>query len=239
MRARARLALVVLTLLTAGLGSLGLVSPASAAVPKVGQCHQLTWSQALAASDSKAAVSCTARHNLQTIAVITASKSLAGMTLEQLAVEGDACLRPLYRTLSSSMTKRALTAYTLFTFAPTAEQRAAGARWIRCDLALAHDRAIAPLPRHKLSSPVVPTRIKDGIRRCLTGRQYLTTCTQPHAYRAVKAFVMDQAAYPTAARWHAAADRRCQTGWDLAYIATRAAWRAGQHTVTCYDKTRG
>jgi hypothetical protein len=242
MQSRTRVALVALSLIAGGLGAMGLASSSSSAAtpttrPTVGQCHQLTIPQVVAVSDTKRAVRCTARHNLQTVAVVTSPTTLAGLTDEQLRAAGEACLRPFFKALGP-MTRQAVTNYDLFMFAPTAEQRAAGARWIRCDVGLVRASRLAALPRHRLPKPIVPSRVTDNIRTCLTQGRVATTCNQRHAYRAVKAFVLAQRAYPTNRQLRRAANQHCQKGWDLTYAATPIAWAHGSHTIVCSDKTR-
>src|SRR5262249_26943336 len=160
MRARASLALVIVTAVTAALGSLGLASPASAAgaTPKVGQCHQLTPRQIAAIADAKRAGSCSTRHNLQTVAVVTSPTSLVGLTEEEHAELGSRLCSPkLAKALGRTATVREQTAYDLFFFAPTQAQIAAGARWIRCDVGLVAVAQFPSLPKKRLSRPIIGT----------------------------------------------------------------------------------
>jgi hypothetical protein len=239
MLSRVRAILAALSLLTVGAGSLTIASPASAAagVPKVGECHQLSTAQALAMSDTKPGVACSKPHDFQTFAVLTSPTSLAGLTDEQLSAASTACTRPFIKALGPAV-RSSLTSYELYTFVPTAAQREAGARWIRCDLTLDRNHRPTALPRHRLSRPIVPSRIPDGVRTCLTRSRAITTCERPHAYRAAMAFVIRQAAYPSEEQFNRAADRRCAPGWALAQLATRRAWEAGRHTVVCFDRTK-
>jgi hypothetical protein len=183
-------------------------------------------------------VPCSARHNLQTIAIITSPTSLAGLTDDELSAATTPCIPAFFKRVGRPMTRLALTAYDLWTFVPTAAQRAAGARWIRCDVALWRGRGIAPLPRHRLPRRIVPSHVGDSIRACLTKQRFATTCTQRHAFRAVKAFEIDRASYPTRDQFIDAANRRCPAGWDYVAWAGEVSWSYGRHTVVCYDKTR-
>lgn len=245
MRARARLGLVVLTLIAAATGAIGPVSPASAAAgptssgPKVGQCHQLTWRQVAALADGKRAVSCSARHNLQTIAVVTAPTSLAGLTDEEHAELGSRLCAPRYdKALGRTAARRQLTVYSLFFFAPSPSQIAAGDRRIRCDVGkVAVDHLVA-LPKHRLARPIVAAHIADGERRCLTSRWYVTPCTTKHVLRSTTAFVLRQTAYPTPAQVGPVSARKCPRGTDTVVWASERGWAHGNHVAICYDKTR-
>jgi hypothetical protein len=239
MRARVRLGLVVLTLLTAAVASLGLTSPASAATtPGVGQCHQLSWRQAAAYSDTKAPVGCSKRHNLETLAVVTSPTSLAGLSDDQLRQAESACFHPYWKAMGK-LTKLRQTSYSLFTFVPTAAQREAGERWIRCDVALVKGgNRMASLPRHRLGKPVVRA-LNDTVRLCLTGKhRWMTTCDTPHSYRSTKAFSMAQTTYPTDDQAVKAAWRRCSGTTDYATWPSEEQWDVGNHVIVCYDKTK-
>jgi hypothetical protein len=240
MRARARLALVVTTLVTATLGSLGLTPTASAAVtPKVGQCHQLTRAQAWAVSDTKKPVPCSARHNLQTIAVVTSPTSLAGLSAdEQAEIASRLCQPKWTRMLGRTATVREQTAYGLFFFSPTAAQAAAGARRIRCDLGLVAVSRLSPLPKKRLSRPIIGSHIDDAERRCMTARWWVTPCSHKHAHRSIAAFVVRTSAYPTGEQLVAAANRKCPKTWDNVMPPSERGWEHGNHVAVCYDKTR-
>ena len=239
MRARARLALVVLTLLAAASGSLGLVSPASAAsAPKVGQCHQLTPNKVLRISDTKPAVSCSKRHNLQTIAVVTSPTSLAGLSDDELSHQATHACLPAYYRASGSVGKLALTAYNMFLFAPTPAQRAAGARWFRCDLVLSQGRTLASLPSHRIGKPFTRGRLGDNVRRCLTAKRSGTPCSAKHVFRSTRSVVLPDGAYPTTDAFIALGDRRCPQGTDLYTWSYEVEWRYGDRTLVCYDRTK-
>ena len=240
MRARARLALVVVTLAAAALGSLGLTSPASAAgVPEVGQCHQLTWRQAGAIADTKKAVPCSSRHNLQTVAVVTSPTSLAGLTDEEHATLGyRLCRTRLAKALGRTATVREQTAYEGFFFAPTQAQIDAGARWIRCDIGLSANTRLSALPEKRLSRPIIGAHIDDGERRCLTSKWYVTPCSHRHRYRSVTAFVVRASAYPSTAQQVRGANRRCVKASDYIVVPDEWSWAHGNHVAVCYTQTR-
>ena len=235
-----RLRIALLTLATALAVVLGLPSPgeAAGARPKVGQCHQLTWAAAAAASDTKPPVACGRRHNLQTFAVVTASTPLAGLTPEQRSDLGARLCTPKFnRFVGRTEAMRAQSAYTFAFFAPTDAQIAAGANWFRCDLGKLASNRYAP--RHgRLTRPVLPRHLSDSVRLCLTRAGWGTTCDRKHAWRSTKAFILRQSAYPTPEQVGPVADRKCPKGWDYARWSTPQGWALGHHAVVCYDKTK-
>ncbi|GAA1946776.1 hypothetical protein GCM10009798_02250 [Nocardioides panacihumi] len=244
MLSRARTALVALAATLAAVLSvtIGLPSTAHAATsgtPKVGQCHQLTSGQLAAVADPTKPVRCGARHNLVTIAVKTSPTSLAGLSDAEHTELGVRLCNPAFnKALGRTATKRAMTAYGLFFFAPTPQQIAAGARWIRCDVGLEAGRRLVPLPK-KLARPVVPQRLTDGVRRCLTGAGLTTTCSRAHAFRSISAFLAPTStAYPTDDQFLRLASRRCPSSWRYATWPGPISWSAGDRAVVCYDKTR-
>jgi hypothetical protein len=236
----------LLTLVTLLVATLGTLSPAqadaaapAAAKPKVGQCHQLTARQALADSDPKRAASCSGRHDLQTIAVVTSSTSLAALTEDEVSDLGARlCDKPRDRALGRSATKREQTAYGAYFFAPTAAQIDAGARWFRCDIALVAGSHLAQLPRKRLSRPIIGRHVDSFERRCLTGKYWVTTCTSKHAYRSTDAVVLHTSAYPTGDQLVAAANRACPKSWDIVMPPSELGWEHGNRVAVCYVKTR-
>lgn len=207
--------------------------------PKVGQCHQLSQRQAYADDDARPAVPCTRRHNLQTVAVVTSPQSLAGLTSEQLSDLGATlCLAAGDRALGRSTILRHQSAYSMWTFAPTAAQIAAGAHWFRCDLGLQSSGRPLALPQRRLPHPVLRSPIPDSQRRCLTRPGWVTPCTHAHAWRSTGAFVLQQSTYPTADDVTPMARGRCPSGWDQARWPTEWAWSKGDRVVVCYDETK-
>lgn len=239
MLSRVHRAVLVVVLLTAAIGSLGLTSPASAAaVPKVGQCHQLSLGQMDADADTKAPVRCSARHDLVTVAVATSPTTLAGTTLEQRQTLGmRLCLPLLDKALGRTAAKRALSAYTLIYFSPSTEQIASGARWFRCDVALEAGTRMARLPR-RLHRPILPRRLTDDVRLCLTAGHVDTTCSRSHAFRPFRTFRVASSTYPTSDQFLSAAARACGRDWDWARWPGENAWAAGERNVVCFRRTR-
>ncbi|HEY0889759.1 MAG TPA: septum formation family protein [Nocardioides sp.] len=231
-------AVVALSMLALG-ASLTLVpsgAQAAPAKPKMGTCHQLTVAQAEAAHETKPAIACTKRHNTWTFAVVQGPADLAAWNGDAYGRLGVLCQKPFERTLGGTALKRAQTAYALLWFTPTAEQLAAGQRWIRCDLALFTTKSLPSLP--KLTRPVLSDGIAESERLCLTARGFATTCTTKHAYRSFSAFKVARVSYPTEQEFLALARARCRKGWDYVTWPGPITWSSGHRVLTCYDKTR-
>jgi hypothetical protein len=95
----------------------------------------------------------------------------------------------------------------------------------------------------------LPTDVRIGrgradasVARCLAGRAArVTTCTQPHTFRATSALRVDTGRYPARkARDRIGADRCRRAVSTLSYRfgwPAKAAWRAGDRTLVCYSRT--
>lgn len=237
MQARLR-ALVALTLLALGM-SLALVpstAHAAPAKPKVGECHDLTTRQAWAASDSRKPVPCSSRHTLKTFAVPVSPTSFVGLSEDEASEIGfRLCDGPLRRALGGTETKLAQTLYSEFMFLPTSAQRAAGARWVRCDIGIVAATGLRRLPR--LSHPVLKGQLSDRERLCLTKRDASVTCDQPHAYRSQGAYVSASVAHPGADAVLQEAGRRCPRTSSYAQWPDEQRWSASNRIVVCFQKT--
>jgi hypothetical protein len=244
MLSRVRTVLVALATVATVALSLTAALPSSAqaatgAKPKVGQCHQLSARQLASYTDSKKPVSCSKRHNLQTVAVVTSSTSLAGLSDDELTDKAYGACLPAYRKAAGGATKVAMTAYMLNLFTPTAAQRQAGARWFRCDVSLQQGRRYAVPLTHRLKRKFARGHLTDAVRRCLTSQRVNTTCDKSHAYRVMKAFEMSGTTYPaTDAQKLAPMNRHCPKGWDIAFPPSEFSWAYGNRVVVCFDKTR-
>ena len=126
--------------------------------PVVGQCHDMSPDELAAASYDDATVDCATTHTATTIAVaeLPEGLDLASGRLELFALE--TCFAAQRTALGTTARGVRLTAYDLGWFVPTAEQQAAGARWVRCDLVLGDARELRPLPTDVRIGKAGPTR---------------------------------------------------------------------------------
>jgi len=234
LRACVALLAVLLGTLTVATGS-----PASAATgkPKVGQCHNLTFKNVTLPREPKPPVPCGARHTTQTIAVVTVSTPLKGLSLDQLATIGaQACVPPTLKALGRNAVARLATAYDLFYFMPTKPLIAAGAQWFRCDIGVLADKSMLPIQR--LSKPIVPRILKDADLRCIAKDHMPTPCSHPHAYRPNRAltFKANVTSPPTKADVPYLLANVCPKG-SRYVIWNDAQWAAGDRAIVCYAKT--
>lgn len=199
---------------TAGLLSAGLLiagastglSPAGAAPaaagtrPTVGECRQLTATQVAAPTDTSGPIPCSTTHDDRVIGVPNLPTGVTWAELDTstkvVHMGVTLCTPPWRSALGQSDRLRDRTAYSFVFFRPTRKQQASGARWLRCDLVLLHGPSLAPLPTDR--EPALPgTTIPRTVRRCLGGKQLLTTaCTYPHRYRATGSFVVGSKTFP-------------------------------------------
>ncbi|MDH2413265.1 septum formation family protein [Nocardioides sp. CER19] len=209
---------------------------AAAPTPRVGQCHRLTTTQISRRSDTGPAVRCRRGHTTQTVAV-PSLPSLAGLTPAQLEALGErACFPAVARALGRTSAKRSLSAYRFVFFFPTPAQVTAGAHWVRCDVVLRHGRSNARLVG-RLPKPIVPRRLTDDVRLCMTRAGAFTACDRRHAFRSLRAVRVRGTAFPTG-QGFSAASARCGRRADVFTTPTASEWSAGDHTIVCFTRTR-
>jgi hypothetical protein len=208
--------------------------------PVVGQCFDMSVAELAEASYVEAAVDCAAEHTSPVIAVaqVPDGMSYDSAALVRFALE--TCLPEQRKLLGTSQLGLRLTAYNLGYFGPTADQQAAGARWLRCDAVLYAGSKLAPLPgRMKVGK----YPFSDKVARCLAGRDFkVTVCAKKHTYRATAAIKVDAKRFPSDKAWRSIGERRCRSavrsrsyrfGWP-----SKAAWKAGDRVLLCYTQTR-
>ena len=208
--------------------------------PAVGQCFDMSPEELAAASYPEAPVDCAAAHTSMVIAVVQMPADLTyeSKALERFALES--CIPAQRKVLGTSLLGVRLTAYNLGYFGPTAEQQAAGARWLRCDLILGNNADLQALPG-KLGVGKYP--FAKAVSRCLAGRDFhLTVCADKHTYRATAAIKIKAARFPSEKAWKRIGTQRCRNattsrsyrfGWP-----SKVAWKAGDQTLICYTQTR-
>jgi hypothetical protein len=198
----AALAAGLLTTLLAATAPSQATGPAKAAgTPAVGECRQITLKQAGAKSNTTAPIPCSQRHDIRTILVkdLPSGMTWDNATAEQIARLGiTECYPAMRHALGQSDTVRDRTMYGTFFFEPTQSQRAAGANWIRCDLALFNRGSLASLPTDRV--PALSSRkLPNSVARCAAGPDSAlkyVVCGTAHRYRAVGAFTITKSRYP-------------------------------------------
>jgi hypothetical protein len=211
--------------------------------PKVGSCHNLTLREFYAWSGNSAAVDCDGEHTSITLVVKRLRGKVDWTKDGIIAPIWFDCMRKTRRVLGGNDKSRALSAFGTTFFIPTKKERAHGAKWIRCDLALHGGKVLQPLPVElDLGAPPVD----DSVARCLSGggdSLYLTVCAKSHSYRTTGAFKARGKKYPGERRLAAQALRRCpdlvtSRHYRYAVPLSQDQWKAGYRTIVCYSKTK-
>lgn len=240
---------VVAALLTALPAAHGAGVGTAAAKPVVGECRKLSSASAAGASDSSAPIPCSGAHNDRVIAVPTLPRGVSWSDLDthaKVVKTGVQLCTPPYRTaLGQNGRVRDRTAYTYLFFAPTAHQQARGARWLRCDLVLAHGKKLAGLPTDQ-EPALTDSSPPDQVARCLGGADLLTTpCVFAHSYRSTGTFVVARQTYPGRAALLRLGRSKCprvvSTDTNFRFTwSPKLVWDlVHDHVVVCYSHTSG
>lgn len=237
-------AAVVLLSVSTGPVSAGTTDGPGYQQPAVGECRDLDLAQAMKRSDNTAPIDCASAHTTRVVAVGHLPAALdwdsPNRKLSRAAVK--VCEPAAAEALGGTAALRNRSAYGGFWFVPTKAQRAHGARWFRCDLALYGGARLLRLPTDDVPA-LGGAPLPDSVARCLTAKTFaLTTCARKHTFRATGTFRMRQDTYPTHRQFYAAAMKRCPARVDSASwlwsFRGKDAWELGDHTVVCYTKTR-
>ncbi|NYE37840.1 hypothetical protein F4692_002973 [Nocardioides cavernae] len=157
--------------------------------PEVGECHRLTFRQAVAVGTRTAPVACRRKHTAQTYFVgrldLTTKSGFTRRVDSQAAQRQmrRACTNRLPQHLGRTPRELRLSMAQAVWFTPSPDRAAAGADWFRCDVvAVAAPRTLLPLPRR--------TKGWAGPEMCATAAPGTpgfrrVTCGATHAWRAV------------------------------------------------------
>lgn len=210
-----------------------------AGAPTTGACYRLSAADLAASTNASAPVSCTDQHNAMTMKVGLFPTT---MTVTEPEYAQRSCARRLPSTTGLSRSAVEGTIFTAHWFGPTSEQRAAGARWFRCDVIAKTTDGTKRLPT--TSAPLTNGEAPDAYARCVQLRGgsesnpvYLT-CDRPHRYRWAGAFEAAGGAYPGAESLRTMVEQRCRrfvgTGPFWYTYPLKAVWRAGERTISCF-----
>ncbi|WP_170285941.1 septum formation family protein [Nocardioides rubriscoriae] len=217
---------------------------ATADKPAVGSCHALTLAEAAKATDPDPVVDCATSHTSRTFAVPSVPDGVDMGDNDALSKVVTRKCVPAYATaVSTNIKKRLLSAYFYVWFAPTQQQIDAGARWVRCDLALSGGKSLVPLPEAKTPA-LGTTPFPDVEARCYTGRAggfRPLSCSRAHRFRARSVYSMTGRAYPSQAKRQRVAERRCRPvagqRWTV-FGPSQEQWKAGFKYFVCTTATR-
>ena len=226
--------------------------------PRNGACYRLTFAQATKPANRNRPVTCSKRHNAQTVLVGRLDTSVDGRAVavgsphvqRQLQRR---CPRELAARLGGTAQSRNLSRFEVVWFTPTVGESDLGATWFRCvAIALAATETLAVLPP--------PERLR-GILGRGTGRSAYglcgsaapgdpdferVICSRDHRWRAIATIPLRGGpAYPGEPSVRRAGDTPCTDraralagdplrfdyGWEW---PTRQQWRAGQRFGYCW-----
>jgi hypothetical protein len=243
----ALLAIGLVTALVTGLPTAYAAGRAAAVKPSVGECRSLTIAEASAASDTSDPIPCSTAHTARVIAVPSLPSGVGYPDLDTAAkldrVAVKLCYPAFRAALGQNDKVRDRSAYAYLYFVPTADQRDAGARWLRCDLTLRHGGRLADLPTDAVPA-LSGTRLPAKVKRCLAGTNLRTTvCTATHRYRSTGAFTVALERYPGRAALLRIGRKRCpalvSTDGDFRFTwAPKTLWNlVHDRTIVCYSHT--
>lgn len=147
-----------------------------AGAPAVGTCADMTWDDAIAETAPATTVACDRRHTTQVVAVGQLPDDLSWDRMRQVGTAVTAACAPSWEDVTSDdhlLYRRS--AYQKFWFIPSTEEREAGARWFRCDLARVKGKDLMTVKSAAL--PTVTPNLHGHVRRCMTKDFLGTVCT--------------------------------------------------------------
>jgi hypothetical protein len=229
---RSRAGAATAALLTLALAGAGLLAATTAA-------------EAAARTNTTRPSGCKKAHDDRVIAVpdLPAGVSWTDLSDKQIVKQGvKACMPALRQVLGQNDKVRDRSAYDFVFFQPTADQIAAGARWLRCDLVLRHGKTLADLPNDKTPA-LSGLPLHDKVARCLKGTSHITTtCSSKHSYRATGSFTVAGTSFPGRTALVHAGRAKCPSRVDsrsyLFVWKPKLIWNlVHDRTVVCFTKT--
>lgn len=223
--------------------------------PKVGDCHRLSWDEALSPAATDTRVACRRKHTAVTFHVGRIERTRAGRPrpvdsarVQQQVARVCPERLPDFLGATPDQVRRSLLRAVWFT--PTLEQADAGAAWFRCDVvATGSDETLAKLPR-RLRDGFADDALRERFALCATGEPGQKSftrvpCAATHAWRAVTSVDVSGDTYPGQAAVEEAMSDACSDAateaasnpLDVRWSQegpTRRQWRAGQRHGLCW-----
>jgi hypothetical protein len=135
--------------------------------PAVGSCHELTLKEG--PSDPDPAVRCTERHTSVTTRIVRFRNAPDWGNIDRLLARIETpCNKGRLALFDGHAKPLQMSAYVEFFFIPTKAQRDAGAKWVRCDVALAGGRSLRALPTDR-DPALGRLPLPDRLARCRAG----------------------------------------------------------------------
>lgn len=223
--------------------------------PRNGACYRLDVRDAAKSASTADPVPCTKPHTTKTIHVgrLGAEGKVApdfrnASVRDRLTAT---CNREAHAFLGGDLADRRLSRLQVVWFAPTQQELAEGARWMRCDvLALGRSDSLMTLPRLKMQGVLDRAAGADTFGLCGTASPGTrgferVACGLRHSWAAISTIpISDAKRYPGVAKVRAAGDQACSDqvnartselkfayGWEW---PTLAQWKAGQRFGYCW-----
>lgn len=224
--------------------------------PRVGDCHRLTWDQALSPTAAEGTrVQCRRRHTAVTFHVgrVERTKSGRPRPVDSARVQRQVarvCPERLPDHLGGTVDEVRRSLLRAVWFTPTLAQAEAGAGWFRCDVvATGPQESLRRLPGD-LAGALADPEVREQLALCAAGEPGTASfsrvpCSAPHAWRAVTTVDLEGEAYPGAeavgsTMADACSDAATEAATDPLDVRwsqegpTRAQWRAGQRHGFCW-----
>lgn len=215
-----------------------------AGAPAVGTCSTMTWDEAFEVTAPEGSgVRCDRPHTTQVVHVGELPEDVAWEDLDAVYAAVGAGCAPAFSALTGTdllLIKRSL--YTAWSFLPTQAERESGARWYRCDVALASGERFVSRKVAKL--PAIGKRVPAAVGRCLTRQLRFTPCSGDPVWKhtgAVKVRDVSRREARARKQLSAAASQKCP---DLTYGRNGYAWSSHRTSdrslwvVVCYSARR-
>ncbi|GAA1939907.1 septum formation family protein [Nocardioides hwasunensis] len=228
------------------------VPPDPGPTPAVGECHDLTFGQALAVVGRTSSVACRKDHTAQTYFVgrlDLTTKSGSTRRVDSQAAQRQmrrACTRRLPRHLARTPLQMRLNMAQAVWFTPTPEHAADGADWFRCDVVVvAAPRTLLLLPRWTKNWGEAPAIAMCATAAPGTRAFKRVTCGSKHTWRATTTVDIPGERLPKAAAIAERMDPACrdaarsQADDPLEFTwsqesPTAEQWDAGQRYGICW-----
>lgn len=223
--------------------------------PRLLECRQLTFDEALAPTDSDRIVDCKAPHTGQTYAVGRLRTVVDGhlLAVDSARVQQQvarACPKDLPAFLGTTDEALRLSMLRAVWFTPSLEQSDAGADWYRCDVvAVGGDDRLARISG-SLERALDDEAGRDPYGMCGTAAPddpafERVLCRDDHTWRAIRVVDLPGKAYPGEKRAREAGQAPCEdAGREVAEDAldyewgyewpSREQWAAGQNYGRCW-----
>lgn len=217
--------------------------------PEVGECHALSWRQAVAPDARVDPVRCTRPHTAQTYAVGRLDLDSGNLAVDSARVQQRVqrtCAERLPRHLGSTPRELRLTMAQAVWFTPSAEQVDAGASWFRCDVVvIAAARELLRLPTRTKGSGTSPAIAMCATAEPGTPAFARVACGRKHSWVAVATVDLVGAKRPSTQQVQSRMDPVCRDAarsragdpLDLIWSQespTREQWAADRRYGICW-----